>query len=138
MTALTIGQVAAAAAVNVQTIRYYERRGLMTPLRRTPSGYRQYAGDAVSRLRFIKHAQELGFSLEEIHELLGLRVRHAAACGPVERKTRQKIAVVEQKIRDLQRLKRTLERLAAACAARRPTDDCPILQALEDDDDTRH
>lgn len=138
MTALTIGQVAAAAAVNTQTIRYYERRGLLSAQRRTPSGYRQYAEDAISRLRFIKHAQELGFSLQEIQDLLGLRVRHAAACDPVERKTRQKIEIVQQKIRDLQRLKRTLERLAAACAARRPTDDCPILEALEDHGDTGH
>jgi|SRR5207237_8852271 len=130
--ALTIGQVARAADVNVQTIRYYERRGLVTTPRRTPSGYRQYAEDAVSRLRFIKHAQELGFSLQEIQDLLGLRVRHAAACDAVERKTRQKIDVVQQKIRDLQRMKRTLQRLAAACAARRPTGDCPILEALED------
>jgi DNA-binding transcriptional MerR regulator len=86
----------------------------------------------VSRLRFIKHAQELGFSLNEIQDLLGLRVRRGAACDAVERKTRQKIALVEQKIRDLQRLRRTLDRLAAACAARTATDDCPILEALED------
>ncbi|HYT81927.1 MAG TPA: MerR family DNA-binding protein [Gemmatimonadales bacterium] len=138
MTALTIGQVATAAAVNIQTIRYYERRGLMAALRRTPAGYRQYAEDAVSRLRFIKHAQELGFSLKEIQELLGLRVRQAAACDAVERKARQKIGVVQRKIGDLQRMKRTLERLAAACAARRPTDDCPILEALEDHGDADH
>lgn len=129
---LTIGQVAAAAAVNVQTIRYYERRGLFTAPRRTASGYRQYAEEAVVRLRFIKHAQELGFSLNEIQELLALRVRHGAACDPVERRTRQKIEVVESKIRDLERIRQTLEQLAAACAARRPTDDCPILEALED------
>ena len=130
--ALTIGQVASAADVNVQTIRYYERRGLFAAPRRTPSGYRQYTEDAVSRLRFVKHAQELGFSLKEIQDLLGLRVRHGAACDAVERKTRQKMALVQQKIRDLQRLRRTLKRLAAACAARTPTDDCPILEALED------
>jgi Hg(II)-responsive transcriptional regulator len=127
---LTIGQVASAADVNVQTIRYYERRGLFATPRRTSSGYRQYTEDAVSRLRFIKHAQELGFSLNEIEELLGLRVRHRGACDAVERKTRQKIEVVGQKIHDLQRLRRTLERLAAACGARQPTDDCPILEAL--------
>jgi MerR family transcriptional regulator, copper efflux regulator len=129
----TIGQVAQAADVNVQTIRYYERRGLFPSPARTRSGYRQYGEDAVARLRFIKHAQELGFSLKEIQELLGLRVRHVAACGPIERKTRQKIEVVHRKIEDLQRMKRTLERLAAACAARQPTEDCPILEALEDD-----
>jgi len=129
---LSIGQVAAAAAVNIQTIRYYERRGLFTTPRRTASGYRQYAEDAVTRLRFIKHAQELGFSLKEIQELLALRVRHGAACDPVARKARQKIELVERKIRDLERIRETLEQLAAACAARRRTDDCPILEALED------
>ena len=129
---LTIGQVAAAAAVNIQTIRYYERRGLFTPAERSPSGYRQYAEDAVARLRFIRHAQALGFSLHEIQELLLLRVRHRAACAAIERKTRQKIEVVEGKIRQLERIRDTLKQLAAACAARRPTDDCPILDALED------
>ena len=133
--ALSISQVATAADVNIQTIRYYERRGLFPPPRRTPAGYRQYADDAVARLRFIKHAQELGFSLTEIQDLLELRVLHGAASDTVERKTRQKIDVVEQRIRDLQRMKRTLERLAAACGARRQTDDCPILEVLEDDDD---
>src|SRR5256886_12103871 len=138
MTALTIGQVADAADVNIQTIRYYERRGLFPTPRRTPAGYRQYADDAVARLRFIKHAQELGFSLQEIQELLGLRVRHGAACDAVERKTRQKIEVVEHRIRDFQRMKRTLERLAAACAVRRPTAECPILEVLEDHADANH
>ncbi len=135
---LTISQVATAAEVNVQTIRYYERRGLVPTPRRTTSGYRQYAEDAVARLRFIKHAQELGFSLHEIEELLALRVRHGAACDAVERKTRSKIELVQQRIRDFQRMKRTLERLAAACTARRPTDDCPILEVLEDHDDISH
>jgi MerR family transcriptional regulator, copper efflux regulator len=129
---LTISQVATAAEVNVQTIRYYERRGLFPSPRRTPSGYRQYAADAVARLRFIKHAQDLGFSLKEIQELLGLRIRHGAACETVARKTRVKIGLVQQKIAGLERVHRTLERLAAACAARRPTDECPILDALED------
>ncbi len=133
-----IGQLSRMTGVNIETIRYYERRGLFPPPRRTPAGYRQYAEDAVSRLRFIKHAQKLGFSLNEIQDLLGLRVRHGAACDAVERKTRQKIEVVQQRIRDLQRMKRTLERLAAACAARRPTDDCPILEVLEDHGDLGH
>lgn len=136
--ALTIGQVATAANVNIQTIRYYERRGILLASQRTASGYRQYARDAVSRIRFIKHAQELGFSLTEIQELLGLRVRHGAACDAVAEKTRGKIEVVHQRIRDLQRMKRTLERLAAACAARRPTDECPILAAMEDHGDADH
>src|SRR5260370_34051732 len=103
--------------------------------RRTPAGYRQYADDAVARVRFIKHAQQLGFPLREIEELLGLRVRDGAACDTVERKTRQKIEGVHQRIRDLQRMKRTLERLAAPCMARRPTHASPILPVLEDHDD---
>src|SRR2546427_13259869 len=135
---MTIGQVADAADVNIQTIRYYERRGLFPTPRRTAAGYRQYADDAVARLRFIKHAQELGFSLQEIQELLGLRVRHSAACDVVERKTRQKIEFVQQRIRDLQRMRRTLKRLAAACTARRRTHDCPTLEVLEDHDDISH
>lgn len=131
--ALTIGQVAQAAAVNIQTIRYYERRGLFPKPPRTPAGYRQYGQDAVDRIRFIKHAQELGFTLQEIQELLALRVQHGAACDAVERKTRAKLAVVEQKIRGLERMRRTLQQLVRACIARRPTDDCPILEALTDD-----
>src|SRR2546428_7346383 len=96
---LTISQVADAADVNIQTIRYYERRGLFPNPRRTPSGYRQYGDDAGPRLRFIKHAQELGFSLQEIQELLGLRVRHGAACDVVEPRTTPKGEIVQQTIR---------------------------------------
>ncbi|MEK7668481.1 MAG: MerR family transcriptional regulator [Gemmatimonadota bacterium] len=129
---LTIGRVAAEVGVNIQTIRYYERRGLIPAPDRTPSGYRQYAADAISRLRFIKHAQELGFSLAEIQELLDLRVRRGTACGAIERSARQKIGLIQRKIRSLQRMNHALERLAAACEARRPTDACPILEALED------
>src|SRR5438309_10428571 len=101
--ALSIGQVADAADVNIQTIRYYERRGLFPTAKRTLAGYRQYAAAAVARLRFIKHAQDLGFSLNEIEEVLGLRVRHGAACGAVVRTTGKKIEVVRARIRDLQR-----------------------------------
>ena len=129
---LSIGQLAAAADVNVQTVRYYERRGFFPAPRRTAAGYRQYSADAVARLRFIKHAQALGFSLREIGELLALRVRHGAACDSIARKARRKLAVVEQRIRDLERLKATLGQLAEACRARRPTDDCPILEALDE------
>jgi MerR family copper efflux transcriptional regulator len=128
---LTIGGAASAAGVNVQTIRYYEQEGLLPKARRTPGGYRQYDHDAVHRLRFIKRAQELGFTLTEIRDLLALRVRDARACASVERKARHKIAVVETKIRGLRRLKATLERLAAACEARTPTGDCPVLEMLD-------
>lgn len=132
MKTLTIGKVATAAAVNIQTVRYYERRGLVPVPRRTPSGYREYGEDAVTRLRFIKHAQELGFSLEEIRELLALRVRPGAACQTVANRTRHKLELVSAKIAHLQRLKSVLDRLAAACDSRATTEDCPVLHALED------
>lgn len=128
---LTIGQLAERAGVNIQTVRYYERRGLLARPPRTRSGYRQYPSDTVDRLRFIKRAKDLGFSLVEITELLALRVQQASACAPVEAKAREKIAVVERKIRELEGMKHTLERLAAACERREPTSECPILEALE-------
>ncbi|NIM49528.1 MAG: MerR family transcriptional regulator [Gemmatimonadales bacterium] len=129
---MTIGQVASHAGVNIQTIRYYERRGLVPPPSRMPSGYRQYDRDTVQRLRFIKRAQELGFTLSEIQDLLALRVRHASACGRVAAKTREKITLVDEKIRELQRMKRGLDELVTSCEARRPTGDCPILKALDE------
>lgn len=134
---LTIGEVATAGRVNVQTIRYYERRGLFAPSRRTQSGYRQYSEDSVTRLRFIRHAQDLGFSLTEIEELLALRVRSGTSCSAVAEKTRTKLQLVDQRIRDLRRMKGTLERLARACATHRATDPCPILETLEDNDHDR-
>lgn len=134
MADLTIGGVARAAAVNVQTVRYYERRGLVVSPHRTPAGYRQYPSDVIARLRFIKHAQALGFSLNEIRELLALRVKPGVACETVAQRTRQKIALVTERIRQLKRIKVTLDHLAAACAGRRPTGDCPVLRAMEDDD----
>jgi|SRR5579859_2109094 len=132
---LRIGEVASAVSVNIQTVRYYERRGLMPTPSRSRSGYRQYPPDTVHRLRFIRRAQELGFSLAEIQELLALRVRHGTACEAVVRKTRAKIELVSSKIVQLRRLKHTLDRLAAACDSRTPTEDCPVLRALEDSDD---
>ncbi len=130
---LTIGRLASAAGVNIQTVRYYERRGLMPKAPRTRSGYRQYGDEAVARLRFIRRAQDLGFSLEEIRGLLELRVRgtSSVACEQVEAKTRQKISLVEGKIRELKGIRRGLEQLVSACQTRNPTGDCPILEALD-------
>lgn len=118
--------------MNVQTVRYYERRGLMPRPARSPAGYRQYRPDATDRVTFIKRAQDLGFSLEEITELLALRAREVSACAVVETRTRDKIATVNRKIAELERMKRTLKRLAAKCQAREPTSECPILEALEE------
>lgn len=135
MTGMTSGQLAACARVNTQTLRYYERRGLLPSPARTRTGYRQYPPEAADRLRFIKRAQDLGFSLSEIRELLTLRVRHVSACDSVKAKTVAKLDVVDQKLRELERMRRSLEQLVAACDAQRPTDDCPVLQMLEDTDD---
>lgn len=128
---MTIGQLAHAARVNIQTVRYYERRGLVPEPARTPAGYRQYSEDAVARIRFIKRAKELGFSLKEIEGLLDLRVHHGTACHDVEAKAREKITLVDQKIRELRAMQTVLEELVTACATNAPTADCPILDALE-------
>lgn len=128
---LTIGRVAKAVGVNVQTIRYYERLNLLSPTARRPSGYRLYGDEEVRRLRFIKNAQALGFTLHEIEDLLNLRVRSTARCGDVQRKAQAKLEQVERKVRDLQALATALRSLLHDCRAGQPTDCCPILQSLE-------
>ena len=129
---LTIGALAQAANVGVETVRFYERKGLLPEPPRTLSGYRQYPIDAVERLRFIRRAQGLGFALSEISELLNLRVDEVAACGPVEAQAREKLEQVAGKIEELRRLETALKRLVRACEAREPTSDCPILEELEE------
>jgi MerR family mercuric resistance operon transcriptional regulator len=127
---LTVGQLAKDAHVNAETVRYYERIGLMPEPRRRESGYRQYSQDAIARIRFIKRAQELGFSLKEVSELLSLRVDPATTCEDVRRRAEVKIHNIEEKIRTLQKVKRALRKLAASCTGRGPTSECPILEAL--------
>ena len=129
---MTVGELAERAGVNIETVRYYERRGLLPEPARTASGYRRYEPGALARLRFIKRAQGLGFTLHEVEELLALRVRGGATCDAVGRKTRAKIALVRAKLRELEAMEKSLTRLAAACDARRPTGECPILHALEE------
>ena len=131
---LTIGKLACQGGVNVMTIRYYEQRGLLTKPSRTASGYRLYADDAVRRLRFIKQAQLLGFSLAEIKDLLSLRMRPDTTCADIRIRAREKITAVEIKIADLQRIKSALTSLASACRGKGPTSKCPILDALETED----
>jgi MerR family mercuric resistance operon transcriptional regulator len=128
---LTIGQVAKQAQVNIETIRYYERRGLIPEPPRRESGYRQYAPDAVKRITFIKRAQELGFSLREIQELLSLRVDPGTTTGDIKGRAEAKLADIDTKLRDLKRMKTALVKLTAACRGRGPTSECPILDALE-------
>jgi MerR family mercuric resistance operon transcriptional regulator len=132
MQGLTIGQLAKRARVNIQTIRYYERRGLISDPPRRQSGYRQYSCDDLARIQFIKHAKEVGFTLKEISELLALRVDPHTTSGDVKKKTKSKIAEIEGKIHTLQMMKIALSRLAARCRGEGPISECPILDALSE------
>jgi len=131
MPSLTIGQVAKQAGVGIETVRFYERQGLLDEPPRRASGYRQYTPEAVTRIQFIKRSQELGFSLKEITELLSLRVDPETTCGEVKQRAEAKIANINAKLRDLQQMKEALTTLVAACSGSGPTSHCPILDALE-------
>lgn len=139
MAALTIGKVAKQAGVGVETVRFYEREGLVDDPRKNPrrraSAYREYDPAVVRRIRFIRHAKELGFTLREIKELLELRVEPDCHCGEVLNLTQAKIADIEQRIESLQRMRQTLLKLATACRRRRRTDACPILEAIDEEAD---
>lgn len=128
---MNIGALATAVGVGRETIRFYERRGLIPDPPRSRAGYREYPSETVRRVRFIRRAQELGFTLSEISELLELRIADASACGQVERNARAKLDQVESKIVDLNRIGGSLRSLVARCEAREPTGECPILEELE-------
>lgn len=130
--ALLIGDVARQAEVNVQTLRYYERRGLLAEPDRSSSGYRLYTPEAVRVVRFIKRAQELGFSLSEIEKLLSLR-DSAASCEEVKVMAKAKVDDIGAKIRDLQRLHSALDDLVESCERGDTDRDCPILETIEED-----
>ena len=134
METVTIGQLAEKAHVNVETVRYYERRGLIPAPPRRESGYRQYSREDVSRILFIKRAQELGFTLKEISDLLELRVDPDTTCEDVRRQAEAKIGDIEERIQSLQKMKQALSKLVASCEGRGPTAECPILEALEEND----
>jgi MerR family mercuric resistance operon transcriptional regulator len=131
MKALTIGQLADRAGVGIETVRFYERQGLLEEPNRKDSGYRQYEENVVARLRFIKGAKELGFSLKEIKELLALRVDPNTTCAEVRSKAEAKITDIEEKIQTLQRMKNALVNVTKQCGGRGPTSECPILEAME-------
>lgn len=125
---LTIGKLAKASEVGIDTLRYYERLRLLAPRNRTVSGYRVYDEEAVARVRFIKKAQGLGFSLRDIATLLRFGTAPAATAGDILALTRRKIAETEQKIAELVELKHVLERLADECPGEGASADaCPIL-----------
>ena len=128
---LRTGEVAARAGVNIQTLRYYERRGLLPEPERRASGYREYPPDSVRLIRFIKRAQELGFTLTEIEELLRMRSDRTASCAEVRAAARSKIDGIELKIRSLRAMKRALGMLVDSCRSERSIRECPILEALD-------
>lgn len=128
---LTTAELAGRCGVNLQTLRYYEREGLLPEPPRTPAGYRNFPPDSITRVQFIKHAQALGFTLKEIKELLALRVDPKTTCGDVRRRALAKVADVEQKIRNLEAIKAALTHLTAACSGEGPASSCSLLEALE-------
>src|SRR6266852_7011290 len=138
MNGLAISELAKRSQVNLQTIRYYEREGLLPKPRRLPSGYRVFSSEDVRRVRFIKQAQELGFSLKEIKELLALRVRPGTTCGDVRKRTAAKIANIDEKLRTLTAMKEALLRLYAACSGRGAVSACPILESLDSEKEICH
>ena len=131
MDGLSISQVAKRGGVNIQTIRYYERQGLLAPTSRTEAAYRIFSAESVRRIRFIKRAQELGFSLKEIKDLLSLRIDAHTTQADIRKRTQAKIADVEQKILHLQAIHASLLRMAEDCSGCGSLKDCPILESLD-------
>jgi MerR family transcriptional regulator, copper efflux regulator len=130
VTHFTISQLANHAQVTVETVRYYERRGLLPKPPRRAAGYRQYSQDHLAYLEFIRRAQALGFSLKEIAELLALRADPRMRCHDVRAQAAHKLADVDAKIRALEHIRGVLERLIAECPGEGPLSACPILDAL--------
>lgn len=131
---LTIGAVARRAGVGIDTIRYYERERLLPPPLRRASGYRDYGLDTVERLRFIRRAKDLGFTLEEVRELLALSSDRERGVRDVKVRAEAKLVAVEDRIRELQSVRRGLKQLIAACPGHGPLEHCPILHALGGED----
>jgi len=130
---LTIGRLANVAGVNLETVRYYERRGLLPRPPRTASGYRIFPVEATRRLRFIKRAQELGFSLREIRELLALRVSSRTNSTEIRRRAVAKMRDIEGKIQTLNSMRKALQKMTRSCPGCVPVSECPILEGLDGD-----
>ncbi|ODV26537.1 MAG: heavy metal-responsive transcriptional regulator [Rhodanobacter sp. SCN 68-63] len=130
MSAFTIGKVAQHAGVGVETVRFYMREGLLPEPPPRGLGFRTYPPETVQRLQFIQRAKQLGFSLKEIRELLELRVSPQMTCADVRGMATAKVADIEDRIRDLQRMRKALRALAEHCQGSGPISDCPILDHL--------
>ena len=130
MQPFTIGEVARRSGVGIDTVRYYERSRLLPEARRRLSGYREYDGDDVRRLRFIRRAKDLGFTLDEIRELLALSTDRERGVRGVRSRAQARLAEIERRIGELQHMRRGLKTLIAACPGRGALDGCPILATL--------
>jgi MerR family transcriptional regulator, copper efflux regulator len=128
--AMLIGELATQAGVNPQTLRYYERRKLLRPLHRATSGFREYDDASVRQVRFIRRAQDLGFTLEEIRDLLTLWADSEKSCGAVEQRSRATLGRIEEKIADLEQMRAALTKYVSACKGRMALDQCPLLAEL--------
>jgi Hg(II)-responsive transcriptional regulator len=138
MKTMTIGQLAKQAGINNETVRYYEQRGLIPKPVKNASGYRQYSARDLARLKFIRRSQALGFTLREIGDLLSLQRSAETTCKQVRHIADAKIADIEQRIGELGRMKDALARLADTCTSSTVGNECPILDALDDTDETKN
>ena len=130
MVDVTIGKLAEQSGVGVETIRFYERKGLIAQPRRPMRGYRRYDDQTTDRVRFIQQAQELGFTLSEIKQLLSLRVDPRTSCADVRAKAEEKIADIDGKLSALRRMRGALVRITTTCSGDGPTSECPILDYM--------
>jgi len=130
---LRIGEVAKKSYVSVETVRFYEREGLIALPKRNGSGYRQYPESVIKQIQFIQHAKTLGFSLKEIGELIKLKSTRDARCTSIKAKAKAKITDIQEKIDALERMKSALQPLVAKCKSLDPISDCPILNAFDED-----
>ena len=129
---LTIGKLASASNVNIETVRFYERKGILKQPKKQ-GAFRYYPEEYISRIRFVKRSQELGFTLKETQELLDLKIKEQSKCSDVLSKTEEKIQEINQKINDLKKMKKSLKKLANCCEDReQPLSDCPILECFID------
>jgi MerR family mercuric resistance operon transcriptional regulator len=137
VTTFKIGEVARRADVNKETVRYYKKRELIPKPDRRRSGYRIFNRRHIDQIKFIKQAQGLGFTLSEIKELLELRMDEDTTCSEIKSEAQEKYQDVVEKIKDLKQIKNTLIDLIDSCAGEGPKGDCPIINALEKDSETK-
>ncbi len=133
MSMLTIGQVAKNTGITVETVRFYERQGLLAASARTDSGYRQYTPDTLKRIRFIQRAKGVGFTLSEINELLKLRKDPHTTCTDMKLRALEKIESIDRKLNDLNRIRESLAHLVMHCNSTGHLTECPILEHLDDE-----